>query len=318
MLSPESLRLLRFGEAAQLWLESRSQQIGPRTVHDYKHWIRYLGKFFDALPLQDIHIGHLEEYQRLRSERAGPVCINHELGVLQQILRRAGLWHAFADHYQPLKRVPSRVGRALSSDQEAKLFRIMAEKPRWKVAYCCSLITANTTAGPGEIRKLQLRDLDLDADPPQIHVVDGAKNWKRVRDLPLNESALWAVQQLRDRALAMGAKYPEHYLLPHRAGKRGDFPDPTRPMGSWRKAWESLREKAGMPELRMYDLRHHVITKLLENEEVSERTVIDLAGQVSRAMLERYSHIRMASKRAAVSALSIAVEKRPTLVLIKK
>jgi len=54
----------------------------------------------------------------------------------------------------------------------------------------------------------------------------------------------------------------------------------------------------------MYDLRHHAITGLLEDESVSERTVIELAGHVSRAMLERYSHIRMRTKREAVDALA--------------
>jgi integrase len=43
----------------------------------------------------------------------------------------------------------------------------------------------------------------------------------------------------------------------------------------------------------MYDLRHHAMTALLENPEVSEETVEDLAGHVSRRMKKRYSHIRM-------------------------
>jgi hypothetical protein len=41
----------------------------------------------------------------------------------------------------------------------------------------------------------------------------------------------------------------------------------------------------------------------LEDESISERTVTELAGHVSRQMLERYSHIRMSTKKAAVDAL---------------
>ena len=37
---------------------------------------------------------------------------------------------------------------------------------------------------------------------------------------------------------------------------------------------------------------------------MSERTVIDLAGRVSRQMLQRYSHIRTKSKVDAVKALN--------------
>ena len=53
----------------------------------------------------------------------------------------------------------------------------------------------------------------------------------------------------------------------------------------------------------MYDLRHHAITSLLENPNISEEVVEDIAGHVSRRMKKRYSHIRMEYKRAAVEAI---------------
>ncbi|HXE89355.1 MAG TPA: tyrosine-type recombinase/integrase, partial [Terriglobales bacterium] len=97
---------------------------------------------------------------------------------------------------------------------------------------------------------------------------------------------------------------PQHYLLPHRARAQGAEPDATRPMGSWKKAWYRMRTAAGLPGLRPYDLRHHAITRLLENPEVSERTVIEIAGHVSKKMLERYSHIRAKARREAIDALN--------------
>jgi len=38
---------------------------------------------------------------------------------------------------------------------------------------------------------------------------------------------------------------------------------------------------------------------------IPESTMLALMGHMSRAMLERYSHIRMAAKREAVEALTI-------------
>lgn len=38
---------------------------------------------------------------------------------------------------------------------------------------------------------------------------------------------------------------------------------------------------------------------------VVESTMLAIMGQMSRAMLERYSHIRMQAKRAAVDCLSL-------------
>jgi integrase len=58
---------------------------------------------------------------------------------------------------------------------------------------------------------------------------------------------------------------------------------------------------------RLHDLRHTVATKLAEAG-VPESTMLSLMGHMSRAMLERYSHIRMAAKRVAVEALSAKPE----------
>jgi integrase len=55
--------------------------------------------------------------------------------------------------------------------------------------------------------------------------------------------------------------------------------------------------------LRFHDLRHQAITELAEHG-ASDATVMALAGHLSRAMMEHYSHVRMAAKRAAVEGLS--------------
>jgi hypothetical protein len=55
---------------------------------------------------------------------------------------------------------------------------------------------------------------------------------------------------------------------------------------------------------RIYDFRHHAITRVLENPAISEQTAEALAGHISHKMKKRYSHIRIETKRAAVEALS--------------
>ena len=316
--SPELLPSLTFGQAAPIWHETHSRHISAGTRRHYINSIKALTPFFSDLPLDQIRIGHFEQYQKLRSSgsgglhAAGPSLVNHELNTLSQILKRAGLWMPIERHYKPLKLPRPKVGCALAAADEERLFHLAGSNHRWLVAYCCSLITANTTAGPNEIRHLRICDLDL--DPPQIRITEGVKNEYRRRTIPLNTAAAWALRELVARARDLGAIAPEHYILPHRAANGAKGFDPTRPISSWRGTWEKLRKAAGLPTLRMYDLRHHAITKLLEDEKVSERTVIELAGHVSRAMLERYSHIRIASKKEAVDRLSkrSATDRRPT------
>src|SRR5262249_31052811 len=79
--------------------------------------------------------------------------------------------------------------------------------------------------------------------------------------------------------------------------------DPTRPATAVNKVWEVVRKKANV-QCRFPDLRHTTLTKWAERG-VPEGTMLALAGHMSRAMLERYSHIRMQAKREAVEGLTI-------------
>jgi hypothetical protein len=58
--------------------------------------------------------------------------------------------------------------------------------------------------------------------------------------------------------------------------------------------------------LRFHDLRHHAITRMAEAG-VADQTQMALAGHVSSAMLEHYSHVRTEAKQAAVAAISTAL-----------
>jgi integrase len=73
-------------------------------------------------------------------------------------------------------------------------------------------------------------------------------------------------------------------------------------MHRWKVGWEHARKGAGVA-CRFRDLHRTFISRLAESQ-ASDSTVMALAGHVSRAMMERYSHIRMEAKRRAVDTLS--------------
>ena len=312
MLEIPKFAEMPFPEAAQLWLASRKHISSGEhsTRFMYETYIKSLTFFFGNTALDKITAAKMAEYQVARSgglvpgrpRKAGSSIVNHEMNALQQILTRAGLWAPIAPWYEPLPTEKSRVGCALTPEQERRLFEVARTRPRWHVAYCCSLITANTTAGPGEIRHLQLQDVDLTKRTIQTRL--GAKNKVRDRPLELNDDALWAVTELLNRAREKGSIYPHHYLLPHRAHVASAGWNPLKPVGCWRTAWEALRVAAELPKLRMYDLRHHAITKLAEDSSVSEATLEDIAGHSSEKMRRHYSHIRVEARRSALHRLN--------------
>jgi hypothetical protein len=87
---------MTFAKAAELLINSRTMSpasraryISPRTLSDLGQYIHALTRKFGEVPLQEIHVGLLREYQQERAETCGPNKINQELGTLVRIMRRA-------------------------------------------------------------------------------------------------------------------------------------------------------------------------------------------------------------------------------------
>ena len=120
------------------------------------------------------------------------------------------------------------------------------------------------------------------------------------RQIPMN-AAVFAVLSAHARWFTerFGETRPEHYVFPF--GKPTPA-DPTKPITDITGAWDGLRTRAGV-NCRFHDLRHTAATKMAEAR-VPESTMLALMGHMTRAMMERYSHIRMAAKREAVEALT--------------
>jgi integrase len=396
---------LRLSKAAEEWVAHKSLFVGPKTLRAYRYDSKTLLKLFGDIKLADITIHHFRHHQVMRRQQGvGPAAINHELGALRQILRFFGLWRdSISQFYKQLRINRVGPGVALTEEQTEKLFRVAMDKYNncskrqrgyWEVALWASLLSVNTSAGPGEIRYLRLQDIDLNENAPKIYINRG-KNHFRLREIPLNSAALMAAKKLYKRAQRLGCCQPEHYLLPARRSGRmpRDYVVPIRvptiavderpqakrkhirkpegeprlpfrnsgkkidvqlvhrlryeqrlpwrvvadqvgltmvnlrrrmaerkagdeknsynlnqPQQDWKTAWNKMRKAIGMPTLRMYDLRHTCITRLLSNPDVSERVVIETVGHVNNNMLQRYSHQRFEDKAKALGTLAPAFD----------
>ena len=143
------------------------------------------------------------------------------------------------------------------------------------------------------------------------------------RQIPINNDLFVALSAHADWFTArFGETKPEYYLFPN--GKPTPS-DPSKHITDITTAWDALRKRAGV-QCRLHDLRHTAATKMAERG-VPESNMLALMGHMSRAMMERYSHIRMAAKREAVenltthskSANSVVVPtKSPTVALTGK
>lgn len=341
----EDLAALPFREVVPIWKELRTNDhnLKPRTHESTDGYLAALEKFFADLRLDKIHAGHLREYQTARERnllcvtdgggnarvyspwkrKAGPSLINHELNVLEQILKHCKLWAPLHPYYFP-RPVPGWSPRAIPEEDVAAAIREAVQRhPEVALAAWVATITDNTSASGCELRGLKLKHLVLreptldrhgvDRTPSEIYIPrEATKNDDRPRRIPLNTTAKLAFMKCLQRAIELGASDPEHYLFPSRK-KKGEY-DPAKPASRWwiRHNWNKLREATGLMNLRPHDMRHIFVTRMLEGGE-NEETVQAICGHVSRRMMEYYSHIRTQAKLQAVMRIDSArpVPKKP-------
>ena len=132
-----------------------------------------------------------------------------------------------------------------------------------------------------------------------IVTIQRTKNVTSRRVIPLNKPARSAFARMLEKSKTLGFDKPEHYIWP--ACRWGRI-DPTKPIKKWDSAWRSLRTTAKLPGLRFHDLRHTIVTELVEMG-VPDHVIESITGHLSRRMIEHYSHVRIDAKRKALEDL---------------
>lgn len=294
-----------FDKAADQWMCDNELMLKRNTIRSYKDNIARLKEFFGATPLNNIHIGHVRAYQKMRLEKAGAVLINSECSRLQSILKAVKLWQNFSAVYKPLPTPKERVRQNMSDEQEKTLYRECLKLGKRTVAGHCLIIMANTTMGYWELSHLRRMDVRLDVDIPYAEITaagGGAKNQYRERTIPLNFMALRSMKFLVERWKKAGGVDPKTYILYHRAQRRHSEIDFNKPQGHIYKAARQILANAGLGHLDPYDMRSHAITKLLSNPKVSSQVAQEIAGHISKKMQDRYSRQRLENKSSALDA----------------
>ena len=317
-----------FTAAADTWIEERKGHIAERSIQFEKERLKPLREYFGERAITRIRADEIRAYQKHRLDKGlSGKTINMEIGVLRLLMKRAHTWSLVAEDVKLFPKRSRVVGKALTREQKAHLFRTAASQDEWLVAYCAAVLAVSTTCRGVELKGLHWRDVDLFA---QTMRVTRSKTDAGHRTIPLNSDGMAAFARLRSRAQALGSHAPNHFVFP--ACENGHI-DALRPQKSWRSAWRSLvtetaqrsgREAAkaalnaggGIAAaklawrhaaqpfrgFRFHDLRHQAITELAEGG-ASDATLMAVAGHLTRDMLEHYSHVRMTAKRDALSKL---------------
>jgi integrase len=150
-----------------------------------------------------------------------------------------------------------------------------------------------------ELRELRWQQVDL-ISKKQLTVGKSKTDAGTGRVIPLNDTVLIALQSHADwYTRRFGECKPEWFVF---AAGKGQPNDPTRPVTTLKTAWTKVRGTAKVAG-RWHDNRHTLVTELAESG-AGDEVIMSIAGHVSRAMLSRYSHVRMEAKRLALAEIA--------------
>jgi integrase len=313
------VRIQRVGELIDTYLSDYPINHRPKSVIFTKQRLAHVKRLLGAVLMADLTEDGIREYIKGRlAEDAGGRTINMELGELSRAIGQK--WSVLWPKVRKLEENHD-VGRALSPDEESRLLSEAAsdDSPnRNPMLYPYLCIALATGMRSGEVASLRWSNVDLDSS---VLTVGRAKTKAGTgRQIPFNtdlrtaleDHANWYRRKLRKIR-------SDWYVFPGRSGRPHNGEerplDPTKPITDITTAWDTLRERTGV-QCRLHDLRHTTATKMAEAG-VPESTMLAIMGHMSRAMLERYSHIRMAAKRDAVKALELP-KRGPRLVEVPK
>lgn len=256
------------------------------------HVCRILG----TVLLSDLTEDRIRGYIRQRQgEKVSGRTINMEVGELSR-----AIGHPWSLLWPKVRKLEERknVGRALSSEDQHALLDGLKDR---RTPHLSTLVPLLLLTGmrAGEALSLTWGQVDL---IDRTLTVGRAKTSNGTgRTIPINDE-LGGI--LATHRAWFGERFGEpdanHHLFPW--GKPVPS-DPSRHATDITWGWDELRKDTGV-RCRLHDLRHTFATRLAENG-ASESTMLALMGHMSRAMLERYSHIRMAAKRDAVSGVTL-------------
>jgi integrase len=300
-------RPVLFGSAADAYLLDREPHWEPKTRLVHSNSLAHLRPHFAKLFLSEISPSKISGYQRKRlKEKASNRTVNIEVALIRLVLRKHKLWGNIEDEVKML-RENREVGRELSDDETHRLLTAVKASAS-RSLYPAIIASTHTGLRNKELRLLRWR---------QVNLIDGAITVGKSKTaggegrlVPLSDTALQALQEWRAQ---FPDAEPEHYVFPRESygliGQKGVFGGkvapyevfPGEPIGSWKSAWQSAKKVAKVG-CRWHDLRHTAVSRVAAGG-ATDGTLQSIFGWMSPKMIERYSHVRNAAKRKAVSVL---------------
>jgi integrase len=300
-------------EVLAAWLEARGPHLAPSTVDRYRVAIKHVVPVLGPTPVSKLRSHHIEDfYNRLVKAGQSGSSIRKIHWAMRQALawaHKRGLTAIVATTDVEL---PPLGAREIDPPETASVRKVvdhaLATRPEWGALIA---LIAWTGCRRGEACGLRWDDVDLAGGSILIRravvAVPGGSLEKgtktgEVRRLAIGPRLVELLEEhlnrCRDQAGQCGATIePNAFVFSPDVANRVAY-NPHTITNTFGK----LCRAAGIPRLRLHDLRHHSATTLLKNGS-SVGEVMDRHGWKTVEMVNRYRHLLEATDREAAVAL---------------
>ena len=230
-------------------------------------------KAIGGRPLSKLTSADLATYRDERLREVAPATVLRELNLLSHVMDVATREWGLPLPYNPAKlvrrpTVRNERKRRLTEGEEERLL-VACDAGRNRLMKPLLILALETAMRRGEILNLKWADVDLARRIAHVHL---SKNGES-RAVPLTQHASETLQQMAGRQTDAGA-----LVFPLSAN-------------AVRLAFERIRTRAGIANLRFHDLRHEAISRLFEHG-LHVLEVAAISGHRELRMLRRYTHLR--------------------------
>jgi site-specific recombinase XerD len=340
----QQLRVITLGDAAEMSLEDARQAarewlrkcksgtdplalpahvLGPTVaaffVEQYLPYIKSYKRSWDTddsmmrnhlLPkLGHKHMGTLTPpdvaifVEQMKSEGYAPGTCNRALVLLRYGFTLALRWKLPGVLSNPVKEVKNlrddnKIERFLTTEQMARLMAEVRESESGMLQHIV-LFLLYTGARKREVLDAKWVDVDWERKSWRLPKTKSGK----IRHIPLSVGALQLLGHLRDQSASQGEV---GHAIRAEWAQRPIFANPKTglPYVSFFYSWDTARKRAGLPELRVHDLRHS-FASFLVNAGRSLYEVQELLGHADIRTTSRYAHLSRERLFAAVEAVPV-------------
>lgn len=227
--------------------------------------------------------------QSLQSRDYAPGTVNRLLVLLRYGFTLALRWKVPGIQANPVKEVKNlrddnKIERFLSYEQMVSLMAAVRGSENEMLQHIV-LFLLYTGARKREVLDAVWADVDWERKSWRIPKTKSGK----IRHIPLSEGALQLLNTLREQSAPVGEA---GHTIRSDWARRPIFANPKTglPYVSFFYSWDAARKRAGLPDLRVHDLRHS-FASFLVNAGRSLYEVQELLGHADIRTTSRYAHL---------------------------